>query len=74
MKTQKKKIDLEKYYEELLNNECPPIVIFDKYKYLVGYTLKIIDPILFRTASLDFLDSMILDGQWVEIDGEVYEK
>lgn len=74
MKTQKKKIDLEKYYEEFLNDNYPPIIIFEKYKYLLGTTLYKFDYTLFVQASLDFQDSMLKDEQWVEIDGEVYEK
>lgn len=73
MKTQRKKIDLEKYYEEFLNTNFDPLVILE-IEYQLGSSLKKIDYIHFRTACLDYLDSQIKDGIWVEIDGEVYEQ
>lgn len=71
-----KKVNTEYVFNDFLDTNYNSIKIFDKYEYKVSTVLKTIDPVIYRTALLDFQDKMIKDGQWIydSKSGEIYEK
>lgn len=66
-------IDTEKYTEEMLD-DCYESFEIGNLEYGAGRTLKAIDPVAFCQCVNDYQDSMITDGQWVEVDGLTYDK
>ena len=53
-------------YNEMLN-ECYPLAEVAGYTYTVSHSLKMVDPIAYRTGLADYIDSMSKDdGTTVE--------
>lgn len=65
-------IDIEKEYQEMLNDNYP-VVDVAGYEFLAGDALAKLDPVALRCGAVDYADSMLQDGVWVEgDDGEYY--
>lgn len=65
--------DIDIYFKTFLNNNFPELIVFDKYKFPFGDVLHAVDEVIFRTACLDYLDSLIKDGSVIYKNGEYYE-
>ena len=58
--------ELEEQFEDMLNDVYPMIEIVGMY-FESGTALKELDPIAFREAFLDYINSQVEDGELEEI-------
>lgn len=66
------KIDEEQFFNEFLDTNYERIRIFQRYEYQVSKVIKLIDPVLYRTTLLDYIDHMKKAGFIIEENGELY--
>lgn len=57
----------EELFDDMLN-DIEPTVKLCGLEYLPADTLKSVDPIAYRCAVSDYIDSLLTDGQFVELE------
>ena len=60
--------DIEKQFDEMLDDVYGTIKLFDQYEYGYARAVRDLDPILYREALLEYIDSQITDGELFESD------
>lgn len=64
-------IETETYYRDFLDDNMPEIKI-GNLKYSAGRVLEKVDPIAFDQSMFDHFDSLKIDKQVLEIDGDYF--
>lgn len=57
----------EDLFDDMLN-DCEPMVKLCGLEYQPADTLKSVDPVAYRCAVSDYVDSLLTDGQFVELE------
>ena len=67
-----KKINEEQFFDEFIDANFNKVKLFNKYEYQSSKVLKLIDPVMYRTILLDYIDFMKKEGHITEINEELY--
>ncbi|MBX9570671.1 MAG: hypothetical protein K2X77_17395 [Candidatus Obscuribacterales bacterium] len=65
------RVDIEDMHRDLLD-EIYPAVKFGELEYSASHVLETIDPTAFNMGANEYADSMVEEGQLIELNGDYY--
>ena len=60
--------DIESMFDDMLDDIYGPVKIFERYEYSYARAVRELDPTLYHTALLEYIDAMVTDGELFESD------